>query len=129
MLTGQLALIAVALFSAAYMAEVVRAVIGLGLNVRMPAAAAFVVRSGEKDAGGPALTRYLFLDQALNTIGEHSDDGNVLDPRTHPWYQQAIRTDETVLTVEFKVNLLAAAPTFRRGCRLVKQVSLRAIFR
>jgi HD-GYP domain-containing protein (c-di-GMP phosphodiesterase class II) len=63
-----------------------------------PAATAYVVQSGERGAVGDFAIHYLFFDQALTPLGERTVPGDVMDPRTRPWFQAAEKEEETVVT-------------------------------
>ncbi len=65
-----------------------------------PAGAAFLVdaidtRQGRRDA------RYLYLDPSLREIGRRERPGAAFDPRTRPWYREAVSAAGPVLTAPY----------------------------
>ncbi len=67
-----------------------------------PAATAYVVQSIERNAR-PARGRFVFLDAALQTIGEDERPAYVhaFDPRTRDWYREAIESRKLIRTAPY----------------------------
>jgi HD-GYP domain-containing protein (c-di-GMP phosphodiesterase class II) len=67
-------------------------------QLKPPPTAAFLLQSIEPNAGGPSVTRYLFFDDALQTIGQRDIPGEVMDPRARPWFAAALQSASVIVT-------------------------------
>jgi len=64
-----------------------------------PRHAAYLVQSIERHEG--AKVRFVLLDAALNTISESAPSDYTFDPRTRPWFTDAMQTTEAVVTAPY----------------------------
>jgi hypothetical protein len=58
-----------------------------------PKDAAYLVKLVERNPAEAAFERYLFYDEELNLLSENDPSLSDYDPRTRPWYKQAITSD------------------------------------
>ena len=64
-----------------------------------PRHAAFLVQSVERRDG--VKPRYVLLDAALNTISDSAPPDYTFDPRTRPWFADAMRSAEPIITTPY----------------------------
>jgi HD-GYP domain-containing protein (c-di-GMP phosphodiesterase class II) len=68
---------------------------------RAPADAAFLVQSIERGVGGTPRGAYVFLDSTLTAMERREVPDYAFDPRTRPWFQQALATGQQIKTAPY----------------------------
>jgi HD-GYP domain-containing protein (c-di-GMP phosphodiesterase class II) len=69
--------------------------------LKPPANATFLVQSVERSGSEPTVTQYLFIDDALKKIGEKTVRENPIDPRTRPWFKEAMNNKRAIVTTPY----------------------------
>jgi len=74
----------------------------LSRQTAAPKKAAYLVKLIERNPGKLALERYLYYDEKLTLISENDRFLSGYDPRTRPWYKQAINSDYQIRTAPYR---------------------------
>jgi len=74
----------------------------LNRQTAAPKEAAYLVKLIERNPGELAFERYLYYDEELTLISENDRFLSGYDPRTRPWYRQAINSDYRIRTAPYR---------------------------
>ena len=67
-----------------------------------PADAAYLVKIIERNPGEPPVEKYLYYDKDINFLSKNDGFQSGYDPRTRPWYQQAMASDFRIRTAPYR---------------------------
>lgn len=67
-------------------------------TIKPPPGANYMVWSIERDPSGKVNSRFIFIDKAAKVLETRAVPTETYDPRTRPWYKDAIATSDIIMT-------------------------------
>lgn len=67
-------------------------------RLKPPPGADYMVWNIERDASGKTTSRFIFIDKTSKVLETRTIPDETYDPRTRPWYKEALAASDTILT-------------------------------